>query len=109
MVMNRILAATALFLACLAPAGAADKIKIGFLSTLSGPSAALGVDIRDGFNLAIKHQGGKLGGLPVDMIVGDDAFSPDTARQITDRMLKRDNVDIMTGIVFSNIMLAVAP
>ena len=107
MVMKRLLAAAAL-LACSIFAGAADKIKIGFLSTLSGPSAALGVDIRDGFNLAIKHQGGKLGGLPVDMIVGDDAFSPDTARQITDRMLKRDNVDIMTGIVFSNIMLAVA-
>ena len=75
MVMKRLLAAAAL-LACSTFAGAADKIKIGFLSTLSGPSAALGVDIRDGFNLAIKHQGGKLGGLPVDMIVGDDAFSP---------------------------------
>ena len=88
MVMKRLLAAAAL-LACSTFAGAADKIKIGFLSTLSGPSAALGVDIRDGFNLAIKHQGGKLGGLPVDMIVGDDAFSLDTARQITDRMPAR--------------------
>ena len=45
-------------------ANAADKVKVGFLSTLSGPGAGLGVDIRDGFNLAIKHQGGKLGGLP---------------------------------------------
>ena len=107
--MKKIAVVAVLLCAGLAPAGAADKIKIGFLSTLSGPSAALGVDIRDGFNLAIKHQGGKLGGLPVDMIVGDDAFSPDTARQITDRMLKRDDVHIMTGIVFSNIMLAVAP
>jgi branched-chain amino acid transport system substrate-binding protein len=109
MVMKKVIAVAALLCAGLAPAGAADKIKIGFLSTLSGPSAALGVDIRDGFNLAIKHQGGKLGGLPVDVIIGDDAFSPDTARQITDRMLKRDDVHIMTGIVFSNIMLAVAP
>jgi branched-chain amino acid transport system substrate-binding protein len=107
--MKKIAIVAALLCAGLAPAGAADKIKIGFLSTLSGPSAALGVDIRDGFNLAIRHQGGKLGGLPVDMIIGDDAFSPDTARQITDRMLKRDDVHIMTGIVFSNIMLAVAP
>jgi branched-chain amino acid transport system substrate-binding protein len=107
--MKRLVMAAALACAGMLPAQAADKLKIGFLSTLSGPSAALGVDIRDGFNLAVKHQGGKLGGLPVDMIVGDDAFSPDTARQITDRMLKRDNVHIMTGIVFSNIMLAVAP
>ena len=107
--MKKLVIVAALACAGLAPAHAADKLKVGFLSTLSGPSAALGVDIRDGFNLAIKHQGGKLGGLPVDVIIGDDAFSPDTARQITDRMLKRDDVHIMTGIVFSNIMLAVAP
>ena len=109
MFIAKLLLVPVLLVAAAAPASAADKVKIGFLSTLSGPSAALGVDIRDGFNLAIKHQGGKLGGLPVDLIVGDDAFSPDTARQITDRMLKRDDVHIMTGIVFSNIMLAVAP
>jgi branched-chain amino acid transport system substrate-binding protein len=109
MFIRNLLLVPVLLLAAVVPARAADKVKIGFLSTLSGPSAALGVDIRDGFNLAIKHQGGKLGGLPVDMIVGDDAFSPDTARQITERMLKRDDVHIMTGIVFSNIMLAVAP
>jgi branched-chain amino acid transport system substrate-binding protein len=107
--MKRLVMMVALACAGALPAHAADKLKIGFLSTLSGPSAALGVDIRDGFNLAIRHQGGKLGGLPVDVIVGDDAFSPDTARQLTDRMLKRDDVHIMTGIVFSNIMLAVAP
>lgn len=109
MFIRNLLLLPALLMAAATPAGAADKVRIGFLSTLSGPSAALGTDIRDGFNLAIQHQGGKLGGLPVDLIVGDDAFSPDTARQITDRMLKRDDVHIMTGIVFSNIMLAVAP
>ena len=107
--MKNILLVPVLLLAVIHPAVAADKIKIGFLSTLSGPAAALGVDIRDGFNLAIKHQGGRLGGLPVDMIVGDDTFSPDVAKQLTDRMLKRDDVHIMTGIVFSNILLAVAP
>jgi branched-chain amino acid transport system substrate-binding protein len=48
------------------PALAADKVKVGFLSTLSGPGAGLGVDIRDGFNLALKHTGGKLGGLPAE-------------------------------------------
>ncbi len=107
--MKRILAAAALLCVSFNPAGAADKLKIGFISTLSGPAAALGVDIRDGLNLAIKHQGGKLGGLPVDLIVGDDTFSPDVGKQLTDRMLKRDDVHIMTGIVFSNILLAVAP
>lgn len=88
-------------------AHAADKVKVGLLSTLSGPGAALGVDIRDGFNLALKHSGGKLGGLPAEVIVADDQMSPDAAKQTADRLIKRDKVDFMTGVVFSNIMLAV--
>lgn len=90
-------------------AQAADRVKVGFLSTLSGPAAALGVDLKDGFNLALKHAGGKLGGLPVELIIADDQQNPETAKQLTERMLKKDNVDFMTGIVFSNIMLAVGP
>ena len=88
-------------------AQAADKVKVGLLSTLSGPGAGLGVDIRDGFNLALKHSGGKLGGLPAEVIVADDQMSPDAAKQTADRLIKRDKVDFMTGVVFSNIMLAV--
>lgn len=88
-------------------AQAADAIKVGLLSTLSGPGAGLGIDIRDGFNLAVKQTGGKLGGLPAEVIVADDQQSPDVARQTADRMIKRDKVDFMTGIVFSNLMLAV--
>ena len=86
---------------------AADKIKVGMLSTLSGPGAGLGVDIRDGFNLVLKQTGGKLGGLPAEVIVGDDQQSPEAGRQATERLLKQDKVDFMTGVVFSNIMLAV--
>ena len=58
-------------------AHAADKVKIGFVSTLSGPSAAPGVDIRDGFQLAIKMNGGKLGTLPAEVLVTDDQFRPE--------------------------------
>ena len=102
--------AAALALTALAPAAqAADKIKVGMLSTLSGAGAGLGVDIRDGFNLALKHKGGKLGGLPAEVVIADDQQNPDTAKQATDRLLKRDKVDVMTGVVFSNIMLAVGP
>jgi branched-chain amino acid transport system substrate-binding protein len=90
-------------------AWAADKVKIGLLSTLSGPGAGLGVDIRDGFNLAVKHAGGKFGGLPVELVIADDQQNPDVAKQTAERLLKRDKVDFMTGIVFSNIMLAVGP
>lgn len=102
----RLLAVAAATLLVL-PAVAADKVKVGLLSTLSGPGSGLGVDIRDGFQLAVKQAGGKLGGLPAEVIVADDQMSPDAAKQTADRLLKRDKVDFMTGIVFSNIMLAV--
>jgi branched-chain amino acid transport system substrate-binding protein len=88
---------------------AADKVKVGFVSTLSGPSSALGVDIRDGFLLAVKLNGGKLGGLPAEVLVSDDQFKPDVAKQLFEKNIKRDKVDFMTGVVFSNIMLAALP
>ncbi|THU00285.1 ABC transporter substrate-binding protein [Lampropedia puyangensis] len=88
---------------------AASEVKIGLLSTLSGPGAALGIDTRDGFNLAVKQHNGLLGGIKANVIVVDDQQSPDAAKQTTDRLLKRDKVDFMTGVVFSNIMLAIAP
>ena len=88
-------------------ANAADKIKIGFISTLSGPGGVLGVAIRDGFNLALEHTGGKVGGLPVEVIIEDDQQKPDVAKQLADKMTKRDKVDFVTGIVFQNIMQAV--
>jgi branched-chain amino acid transport system substrate-binding protein len=95
-------------LTCLAGAAhAATSVKVGMLSTLSGPGAALGIDIRDGFNLALKHSGGTLGGLPAEVLVADDQGKPDAAKQAADRLVKRDQVDFMTGVVFSNVMLAV--
>jgi branched-chain amino acid transport system substrate-binding protein len=88
---------------------AADRIKVGFISTLSGPSAALGVDIRDGFQLAVKMGGGKLGGLPAELLIGDDQFKPDVGRQLAEKNVKLDKVNFLTGMVFSNIMLASVP
>lgn len=90
-------------------AHAADQVKVGMLSTLSGPGAGLGVDIRDGFALAVKHMGGKIGNLPTEVIVADDQQNPEVAKQTAERLLKRDKVDFMTGTVFSNVMLAVGP
>jgi branched-chain amino acid transport system substrate-binding protein len=86
---------------------AQSTVKVGLLSTLSGPGAGLGVDIRDGFQLAVKLAGGKLGGQTAEVIVADDQASPDVGRQTADRLVKRDKVDFMTGVVFSNVMLAV--
>ena len=65
--------------------------------------------MRDGFLLAVKLNGGKLGGLPAEVIVGDDQLKPDVGRQLVERYIKRDHVDLITGIVFSNVLLAVCP
>src|SRR5688500_3264986 len=91
------------------PAHAADKVKVGFVGTLSGPNAAIGVDIRDAFNLAIKLNGGKLGGLPAEVLVNDDQLKPENAKQIVERYLRLEKVDFITGPVFSNIVVAIAP
>jgi branched-chain amino acid transport system substrate-binding protein len=107
--MKRTLIALAAASAFTAGAQAADKVKIGFISTLSGPSAALGIDIRDGFQLAVKMNGGKLGGLPAEVLVGDDQFKPDVGRQLAEKQVKLDKVNFLTGYVFSNIMLASVP
>jgi len=91
------------------PALAADEIRIGFLTTLSGPGAALGTDVRDGFKLALTHHGDKLGGLPVVFNLADDNQNPQTGRQNVERFLKRDKVDVVSGVVFSNVLLPVLP
>src|SRR3954463_2226827 len=91
------------------PVHAADKVKVGFISTLSGPNAAIGGDIRDAFNLAIKLNGGRLGGLPAEVLVSDDQLKPENAKQIVERYLRLDKVDFVTGAVFSNIVVAIAP
>lgn len=92
-----------------AHAQVATKIKIGLVSTLSGPNGAIGEEIRDAFNLAVQLNNGSLGGVPVEMVIGDDQFNPQVGKQLFERMVKRDKVDFMTGVVFSNIMLASLP
>jgi branched-chain amino acid transport system substrate-binding protein len=85
----------------------AAPIKIGFMATLSGPAASLGVDILDGFKLGMEHRGNKLGGFEIDLVVGDDQLKPGVGMQVANRMIERDKVDLVTGIVFSNVMMAV--
>ena len=84
-------------------------VKIGMITTLSGGGSGLGIAVRDGFELAIAQEGGKLGGYPVELIIQDDARKPDKAKQIADRFMKKDKVRIMTGIIWSNLALAVVP
>jgi len=87
---------------------AADKLRIGFISSFSTPTSTVGPDVYDGFTLALLETGGKLGGREVDLVKGDDQFKPDVAVQLARKMLDEDKVQLVTGIVPSNNMLAVA-
>ncbi len=91
------------------PVQAMEPVKIGMITTLSTKAGYLGEEIRDGFQLAIDQEGGKLGGIPVELLVDDDGRKPEKAKQIADRFIKRDKVKILTGIVFSNVAIAVVP
>ncbi|MEN8730078.1 MAG: ABC transporter substrate-binding protein [Desulfuromonadales bacterium] len=88
---------------------ASEPVKIGMVTTLSTKAGYLGEEVRDGFKLAIDQEGGMLGGVPVELLVEDDGRDPGKAKQLADRFMKRDNVKIMTGIIFSNVAIAVVP
>ena len=90
-------------------ARAAEPVKIGFITSLSGPAGIIGKHMKDSVELALDHLGRKVGGLDVDMIYGDDQRKPDVGKQLADEMLKKHKVNFVSGIIWSNVMLAVAP
>jgi branched-chain amino acid transport system substrate-binding protein len=90
-----------------AGAQAAEAVKVGFLATFSGPGAVLGQEIYDGFMLAVEERGGKLGGVPVEVIKVDDELKPDVGVQQVRKLIERDKVSFVTGVVFSNVMMAI--
>lgn len=105
----RVLITGAIMLNAFAGAQAADPVKIGMITTLSTKAGYLGEDIRDGFMLAIEQEDGKLGGIPVKLMVEDDERKPQKGVQIAERFVKREGAAILTGIVFSNVAMAVVP
>ncbi len=108
--IRSILATAVISASLVGSALAADNsVKIGMMTTLSGGGAALGIDIRDAFQLAVDMKGGKLGGVATELIIVDDARKVENAKQIATRFLKKDDVDIVTGIVWSNLAMAVVP
>ena len=91
------------------PAAAQQKVKIGFITTFSGPQGVMGQYMKESVELAIEHLGGKVGGLPVEVIYRDDQVKPDVGVQAAEELLKKDQVDFVSGIIWSNVMLAVVP
>jgi branched-chain amino acid transport system substrate-binding protein len=102
-----LLAGCAVAALAVAPAAAQQKsVKIGFVSTFSGPVAAIGNDMRNSFELALDHHGRKLGGLPVEVIYEDDQVKPEVGVQKVQKLIESDKVDFIVGIIWSNVLLA---
>lgn len=99
------LAAATCALAMPAWADGHDPVRIGMITTLSGGGAGLGIDVRDGFMLAIAQSGAE----NVEVIIADDERAPDVAVQLADRMIQSEDVDVLTGIIWSNLAMAVVP
>src|SRR5437764_1622486 len=106
--MRRILlATTALAVLAAAPAPAQQRsVKIGFVSTFSGPTAVIGNDMRNSVELALDHLGRKMGGLPVEVIYEDDQQKPEVGVQKTQKLIESDKVDFLVGYIWSNVLLA---
>lgn len=88
-------------------AAQAQTVKIGFLGTLSGPAGALGQDQYDAFMLGVEHLGGKFGGATVQVVKEDDQLKPDLGVQLAQKLMEKDKVNLITGVTFSNVMMAV--
>ncbi len=102
-----LIAAGAVLALAAGPASAQDKpIKIGFVSTFSGPTAVIGNDMRNAFELALDHMGRKMGGRPVEVIYEDDTQKPDIGKQKTEKLIESDKVDFIAGYIWSNVLLA---
>ena len=104
--ISRLLAIAAALGLLASPALADDQVKIGLVTTLSGPAGVIGKHMKDAADLALEMLGGKIGGLSATIVYGDDQFKPDVGRQVSEEMLKRDKVDFMTGFIWSNVLLA---
>src|SRR5262249_38766803 len=98
-----------ILVALVAAPASAQTVKIGFITTLSGPQGAIGEHMKNSVELALDHLGRKVGGLDVEVIYGDDQVKPDVGKQLADEMLKKHKVNFVSGVIWSNVMLAVAP
>ena len=106
--MSKTLIAAGALMVCVSqPALAQQKsVKIGFVSTFSGPTAVIGNDMRNSFDLALDHLGRKMGGLPVEVIYEDDQQKPEVGKQKTEKLIESDHVDFIVGYIWSNVLLA---
>jgi branched-chain amino acid transport system substrate-binding protein len=105
--MSKRIIGLAVGLALAATPVAAETVKVGFITTLSGSAGIIGKPMKNAFELGLEHVGGRLGGLDTEIIYGDDQRKPDVAKQLVNKMIKRDRVQFISGIIWSNLLIAV--
>ena len=88
-------------------AAQADTVKVGYMTTLSGSAGIIGKQMQNAVNLAMDHTGGKLGGMDAEVIFADDQRKPDVAKQLANRLVKSDRVDVVAGVIWSNLLMAI--
>ena len=85
----------------------ADTVKVGYVTTLSGSAGIIGKQMQNAVELALEHKGGKLGGMEAEIIYADDQRKPDVAKQLANRLVKSDKVDVVAGVIWSNLLMAI--
>ena len=105
--MKNLMAICAVTAAMTVAPAIAETVKVGFMTTLSGGAGIIGKQMQNGVELAMQHKGGKLGSMDAEIIYADDQRKPDVAKQLANRLLKSDRVDIMAGVIWSNLLMAI--
>ena len=105
--MKQILMAAMISAAMVAGTASADTVKVGYMTTLSGGAGIIGKQMQNAVNLAMEHTDGKLGGMDAEIIFGDDQRKPDVAKQLANRLIKSERVDVVAGVIWSNLLMAI--
>jgi len=105
--MRKLILVLGAAVAVLGAAPAVGQIKIGFITTMSGPVGGIGQDMYDAFMLGVEHSGGKLGGQAVQIFKEDDQLKPDLATQLVQKLIEKERVSIIAGVGFGNVMMAI--
>jgi branched-chain amino acid transport system substrate-binding protein len=105
--MKRLLMAATITAAMVAGTASAETVKIGYMTTLSGSAGIIGKQMQNAVKLAMEHTGGKLGGMDAEIVFVDDQRKPDVAKQLANRLIKSERVDVVAGVIWSNLLMAI--
>jgi branched-chain amino acid transport system substrate-binding protein len=105
--MKRLLMAATITAAMVTGTASAETVKIGYMTTLSGSAGIIGKQMQNAVKLAMEHTGGKLGGMDAEIVFVDDQRKPDVAKQLANRLIKSERVDVVAGVIWSNLLMAI--